>query len=50
MLDRLSNTIINVARVRWDAAEKLDESKRDYRHIMAGPQFHGVDSSEINKN
>jgi hypothetical protein len=50
MLDTLSNTIINVARDRWDAAENSDESKRDFRHMMAGPQFHGVHSSEINKN
>jgi hypothetical protein len=49
MLDTLSNTIINVARDQWYAAEKLDESKRDFRHMMAGPQFHGVHSSEINK-
>jgi hypothetical protein len=49
MLDTLSNTIINVERDRWDAAENSDESKRDFRHMMAGPQFHGVHSSEINK-
>lgn len=49
MLDTLSNTIIHVARDRWDdAAEKFDKFKRDFRHMMAGPQFHGVHSSEIN--
>jgi hypothetical protein len=32
-------------RVRWDAAENSDESKRDFTCITAGSQFHSAPSS-----